>query len=188
MKLVDFWENKPTVEEIDEYYNQTLALIDKRFCKTANQNYDTEFAMLTDQEVGAMHKHQTIELSIEVSLILLAYIESMFRTDLVKRLENRKSSDNLSKFYRSQYNPAKKVYQIGLDVIFEGWKNYYGNISNPMRDIINTLPQYFDYRNWVAHGRYWRFRESNYEKKYNYPSIKMLLDRINAEFYGKLKS
>lgn len=188
MKLVDFWENRPMVEEIDKYYDQTLALIEKRFSKTANQDYNAEFALLTDQEVDDMHKQQKLELSIEASLILLAHIESMFRTDLVKRLEKRKLKDNLSKYYRSQYNPAKKVYQIGLDVIFEGWKNHYGNTSNSMRDIINTLPQYFDYRNWVAHGRYWRFRESNYEKKYSYQSIKMLLDRINASFNGKLKS
>lgn len=188
MKLVDFWEDKPTVEEIDKYYSQTLALIEKRFSKTDNKFYIAEFAEFSEQEILEMHKQQKIELSIEASLILLAYIESMFRTDLVKRIENRKLRDNLSKYYKSQHNPARKVYQIGLDVIFNGWKNYYGNISNPMRDIINTLPQYFDYRNWVAHGRYWRFRESNYEKKYSYPSIKMLLDRINAEFYGKLKS
>lgn len=188
MKLVDFWENKPTAEEIEEYYWQTLAFIEKRFSKTENQNYHNEFAAFTEPDVLEMYKQQKIELSIEASLILLAYIESMFRTDLVKRLENRKLRDNLSKYYKSQYNPAKRVYQIGLDVIFEGWKSHYGNISNQMRDIINTLPQYFDYRNWVAHGRYWRFRESNYEKKHCYQSIKMLLDRINVEFNGKLKS
>lgn len=188
MKLVDFWENKPTVEGIDNYYSQTLALIEKRFSTTENQDYNTEFAEYTESEVLEMHKQQIIELSIESSLILLAYIESMFRTDLVKRLENRKLRDNLSKYFKSQHNPSRKVYQIGLDVIFEGWKFHYGNITNPMRDIINTLPQYFDYRNWVAHGRYWRFKESNYERKYSYNSIKMLLDRINVEFNGKLRS
>lgn len=188
MKLVDFWENKPTVEEIDEYYSHTLALIEKRFSKTDNQNFDTEFGAYTEAEVLEMHKQQIFELSIETSLILLAYIESIFRTDLIKRLENRKLRDNLSVYYKSQYNPARRVYQIGLDVIFEGWKSHYSNISNSMRDIINNLPQYFDYRNWVAHGRYWRFRESNYINKYSYPSIKMLYERIHVEFDGKLLS
>ncbi len=59
--------------------------------------------------------------------------------------------------------------------------------SKEMQDILRNLPQYFDFRNWMAHGRYWKYKESNYFNKYNYLQIQILNALIQKYFGPYLK-
>lgn len=187
MKLVDFSIDKTTYEEIDKFYATTYDSIEAYFSKVSNPNYDNCFMNMSDDEILNLEKTYKQELSIEAGFALLAFIESLFRTDFVLRLESRKGRDHLTDYYKREHNMAQKPYKFGLDKIFEGWKVYYGNASKKMIDILNTLPQYYEYRNWIAHGRYWIYKEENYLKKYNYDHLQMLHSAIISEFGGKFK-
>ena len=187
MKLVNFNPERTTYEEINEYYEVTYDSIENYFNKSTNPHYDDCFCNMADSEIVELEKTYKRELSIESGFALLAYIESLFRTDFVLRLESGKRGDNLTIYYKTEYNPAQKCYQFGLDRIFDGWKNHYGNVSKRMTDILNTLPQYYEYRNWIAHGRYWIYKEDNYLAKYNYEHLQMLYGAIDTEFGGKFK-
>ena len=186
MKLVNFNKLKPTLSDIDEYYQSALSAIESYYDDKLNLNYKRLFDKMSQSEVDEKHIQSLNELSMEAGLMLLAFIESEFRTDFVKRIENRKGKlVGLNKYFRDDYNPACPIYQYSLSSIFHGWKNYYGNCSKAMTDILNTLPQYYDYRNWIAHGRYWVYKESNYQSKYKYQALQMMAYNVLSEFNGK---
>lgn len=192
MKFIDFNIDKPTPEKIDKFYNQYRNGIEAIFDSDLNPNLENDFPGLSDDEREQMKNELLEELSLRSSFYLLAYIETLFRTDFALRLEtsNKKGRDVLTKAYRSIYNSTKRIYTYSLvDVIFKNWKNYVVNKPNSkeMQDILRNLPQYFDFRNWMAHGRYWTLRDSNYARKYKYTQTQLLLEHIDLYFGEWLK-
>ncbi len=165
------------LDSINTYYNPDQ-----------NNAYTRIFATKSSSEIEQMRSQEKTELSIETGFVLLAHIESLFRTDFVMRLESgNKWKDQLTQYFKSIYRRDTRPYQYGLDMIFEAWKTYEPSLTKEMLDILNNLPQYFEYRNWIAHGRYWMFKESNYIKKYNYTQIKILYYNILNEFGNRFK-
>lgn len=188
MAIVDFNPDNPTPESIQKYYDECKAGIEGQF-KADSELEKT--GLLTPHEIGR-RQNMLDELSLRSSFFLLAYIETLFRNDFILRVSSHKkgNNDELTRLYKSGYNPAQKVYAYSLtDFIFDKWKLYANNLSHSkeMLDILRTLPQYFDFRNWMAHGRYWVFKESNYMRKYNYPQIQILLGNIDRYFGPYLK-
>lgn len=192
MKLVDFNIDRPTPDKIWEVYVQCLKGLEIYFDPSKNPNFDIDFEGLSQDEVDKLKREMGEELSIRSSFYLLAYIESLFRTDFILRLESNKKgyTDVLTKAYKGLYKSGSRPYSYSLtDVIFKSWKTYVKGKRNQsvMLDILNTLPQYFDFRNWMAHGRYWIPKESNYKSKYNYQQILMLQSKIEQYFGEYLK-
>lgn len=192
MTLVNFNPAKPTPEEITKAYEECKAGIELYFDPSTNPLFNEVFANLTQTEIDRREKHTLDELSLRSSFYLLCYIESLFRMDFILRIESHRKGNNdaLTKAFKSLYNPLKRPYTYSLvDDIFSNWKQYIINKPNSkeMTDILNTLPQYFDFRNWIAHGRYWIFNESNYLRKYNFTQILILLGNLEAFFGEYLK-
>lgn len=192
MELVKFNIDKPTPDTIWNTYNRYRKGIEIYFDPTLNPNFSTEFAGLSDADIIAKERELLDELSLRSSFYLLTYIESLFRTDFILRLESNKKgyTDVLTRAYKSIFKPTARLYSYSLtDVIFKNWKRYVNGKAKckEMQDILNTLPQYFDFRNWMAHGRYWNFKESNYASKYNYTQIQILLGNIELYFGPLLK-
>lgn len=189
MKLINFNPDKPTPEEIEDFYLQREEEINARFDTNINPRYNLDYGLWTEEQIIAEQKRMLNELSVRSSFFLLAYIETLFRTDFTLRLETnngKRYQDNITKAYKELYVPGKRPFQYPLDdVIFKTWKE--NATSKEMLDILNTLPQYFDFRNWMAHGRYFMIKEDNYLAKYNYQSVKMLLGKINQVFGKKFK-
>lgn len=190
MKIVDFNPKLFSVDDICHYYDQTKGAICLKFDRLRNPDFESDFLGLSELEIDEEKRLLLAELSIESAFFLLAYIESLFRTDFVLRLESGKWQDQLTKSFKSLQRksaPQRKIYTYSLvDDIFARWKEY-GASTKEMTDILNTLPQYFDFRNWVAHGRYWVYKENNYWRKYNYESILILLGKIESTFGSKFK-
>lgn len=193
MKFVNFNPEKPDPQSIEEMYDYCREGIEKKFNPALNPNLNNEFPGFSEQEREEIKQGLLDELSMRSSFYLLAYIETLFRTDFALRLETnngKKSQDVLTRAYKQEFNPAKRLFNYSLvEVIFANWKRFAINKPNSkeMTDILNTLPQYFEFRNWMAHGRYWIFKESNYMRKYNYVHIKILLAQIELYFGGLLK-
>ncbi len=192
MVIVNFNPDKPLPEDIQKFYDESQAGIESKFDITQNPNYKADFAFLPPEEIEKQKKQLLDELSLRSSFFLLAYIESLFRTDFVLRLESNKKgyTDVLTKAYKNIYTPGHKPYTYSLtDVIFKEWRGYVVNKPNSkeMQDILRNLPQYFDFRNWMAHGRYWKYKESNYFNKYNYLQIQILNALIQKYFGPYLK-
>ena len=190
MKLVDFNPDKPKPSEIDRWYRMSKACVDNYFDKN-NPEYEGRFLFKTEEEINRQHQDELDELSLKASFFVMTYIESLFRTDFVLRLESGsgKWKDQLTRHFKYEvYVPTKKMYQYSLvEDIISSWK-IYSYPTKGMMDILNTLPQYFDFRNWMAHGRYWIFKEDNYQRKYNYEQMVIMLGKIEREFENKLKT
>lgn len=192
MAIVEFNRDIPTPEDIHEFYEECVKGIEDKFNPKINPYYTTDFAFLTKIEIEQNNKRMREEVSLRAAFFLLAYIETLFRTDFALRVESHKKGrkNELTRMYKNEYNPTKKIYSYSLkDFIFEKWKLYADNLpySKEMLEILRILPQYFDFRNWMAHGRYWRYKESNYIRKYNYTQIKILLGDINLYFGSYLQ-
>lgn len=182
MKLVNFNFEKASAEAIMDYYNDTLSALESKF---RQKNAVIKYSIAPERE--SLLESARLELSIEAGFMLLAYVESLFRSDFVLRIENRKWRDPLTLYYRKTYNPSLRPYQYSLESIFHGWRYESQECDKKMGDIIANLPQYFKYRNWIAHGRYWVFDEQNYIRRYNFDSICILVDAIHKCFGKKFK-
>ena len=194
MKLVNFNPEKPTPQDIELIYEQCRNGIELAFDEDFNPYIEDELPGFTIYERENIKQDLLNELSMRSSFYLLAYIETLFRTDFALRLETnnkKRYQDVLTQAYKQEYNPAKRIYSYSLvDVIFSNWKRFVINKPNSkeMSDILSILPQYFEFRNWMAHGRYWVFKENNYMRKYNYLQVKILFAHIEQYFGGLLKT
>lgn len=192
MAIVDFNPDKPTPEDIHRFYLESMEGIEYKFDPLKNPAYAADFDFLSPQEIAERKRTMLEEVSLRSAFFLLAYIETLFRTDFILRIESQKKgyTDVLTKAYKEIYNPRLRPYTYSLtDVIFRSWRQYVIGkpYSTEMQDILRNLPQYFDFRNWMAHGRYWVYKESNYFNKYNYMEIRDLRDKIDQYFGPFLK-
>ena len=192
MAIVNFNPDKPNPDNIQKVYEECTKGIEIKFDPHRNPSYIADFAFYSKKEIEREKSKMLEEVSLRSAFFLLAYIENLFRTDFVIRVESHKKgyTDVLTKAYKKIYNPAVRPYSYSLtDTIFKSWRQYVNGKPNSkeMQDILRNLPQFFDFRNWLAHGRYWVFKESNYLKKYNYLEIRELKDRIELYFGEYLK-
>ena len=171
-----FSEDIQSIEEIESFYNKMKKSLELQYNSSQNPSYGSDFLFMTDSEIRKECQFCLEELSREASFSLLSLIEAEFRKDFVYRTELKKH-DKLSKIYRSTYNPAKKVYQYAyVDVVLNGWKQYRPECG----DLINRIIDATNYRNWIAHGRYWVFKDN--VKKYDFNDNLTLAKIVKATF------
>lgn len=176
----NFNEHNQSLETLESYYDEVKAAIDLKYSK-ANPYYNSDFRMMTDSEVETERDENYLELSREASMAILAFVESLFRTDFIIRCELKKD-DKLSKRYRHTYNPAKRIYTYSYnDVVLDGWVEYRPEVKN----LVNELREANNYRNWLAHGRYWQFKDNL--AKYKIEKIRDLAHRIQSTLGSELK-
>lgn len=102
---------------------------------------------LTAIEYEAALSDMRNELDNQVTLALVASLEASFRIDFEQRSQKR-LKDNASREFR------KLAQQYGTRVRFEDildvWKKQTGRSQ-----VFGRLGQLLNYRDWLAHGRYW---------------------------------
>lgn len=159
-----FAEGMP-IDSINSYYDSVKKAITTMFSPTANNNYAVDFCGLSLIEIQEEQDNLYDELEIEATLCLIAYLESLFRTDFIVRCELKKR-DVLSRLYRAAYNPIKAPYTYSFkEFILENWKKAYPNEKALMDRIIEMM----NFRHWIAHGRYWMFKDN--PNKFTYSAV-----------------
>ncbi len=176
----DFSKSPLSAKEILDYYTHVVSAIECKYSQDGNKNYTTDFLGYSEVKVKSEKNLLLKELSVEASLCLLSFIESRFRIDFIIRCQRRKK-DPLSTDFRAIYNPAKRLYTYSLtDDIIENWKK---NMPE-QKDTFDRLVDAFKYRNWVAHGRYWHFKDN--PNKFTFNAIWMLNEKIDVILEGKI--
>lgn len=176
----DFSKSPLSAKEILDYYTHVVSAIECKYSQDGNKNYTTDFLGYSEVKVKSEKNLLLKELSVEASLCLLSFIESRFRIDFIIRCQRRKK-DSLSTDFRVIYNPAKRLYTYSLtDDIIENWKK---NMPE-QKDTFDRLVDAFKYRNWVAHGRYWHFKDN--PNKFTFNAIWMLNEKIDVILEGKI--
>ena len=87
MKLVNFNPEKPTPQDIELIYEQCRNGIELAFDEDFNPYIEDELPGFTIYERENIKQDLLNELSMRSSFYLLAYIETLFRTDFALRLE-----------------------------------------------------------------------------------------------------
>lgn len=176
-----FSPNHLTLESIDSYYKRIRASIECRYSKNTNQNYAKDFEDMTEDEISDESQSLIEELQKETILHWLVGIEALLRIDYIVRID-KKDKSPISCYFRNDYglleqqrkrksktleykkngNDVKwkiaEKYRVDLcDAILKGWREYFPEYKN----CINLLGDAFNYRNWLAHGRYRKFDGEN---------------------------
>ncbi|MDR2825868.1 MAG: hypothetical protein LBV76_03610 [Deltaproteobacteria bacterium] len=106
---------------------------------------------------------------------LLANMEAALRSDYKIRVKNRKYRDGVSKAFRVlETSLRKKGKNPRLDDILSIWTK---NIFDRDRQIFVSILAALDYRNWLAHGRYWELN-TQHNAKYDFLSLMMIAGEL----------
>ena len=179
----NFSEHCGSVENLGEYYTAMSQLISRMHNPEQNPYYSTDFCFLKPEEVVEKAAMLRQELTFEGNLAVLSYVESLFRVDAVLRCQAKFKRDNLFKRFNKDVKTqgGRKVYHYIriCETILDGWKAEHTEHT----DLLNRLAQAFEYRNWLAHGKYWTYKESI--NKYTFEFV-LLLAKDVVEAFGDL--
>ena len=180
LRKFQFASHNRTLDEIKYYYDKMLSALEYKYSRCRNPLYAEMFAEMSEgaveRELGALKE----ELSLEGSFEVLSFLEKEFRTDCYLRCKGR-YRDNLSRSFKKAYDEAGKVqYRIPLlDVIVDGWKSQL--LADNPHDadrlaLFSGISDMFNFRNWIAHGRYWEFPYSR--GKHHFDSIWLMANHV----------
>jgi hypothetical protein len=119
------------------------------FFSSVSPSFSIRFAGYRSTEVLLELNERVAELDRNTTMNLLAAVEAAFRIDYLQRCYQKKK-DQISRQFQEVYK--NKEARAGLEEdIFEIWKN---NTVGSAK-LIGELRGAFNFRHWMAHGRYW---------------------------------
>jgi hypothetical protein len=108
------------------------------------------------------------ETDVRSTLALMALVEAAFRLDFQWRRDAKKSDSMSINFRRCR----KKNVRLDEDI----WQAWCENHPTT-RALIGQLRGAFNYRHWLAHGRYWQIG-----RKYDFQAVFLLAEAVLDEF------
>jgi hypothetical protein len=172
-KKTSFTNKHSAIEDVEEYY------VDSEY--SLNLFYDinlglgqvpSKFVGYTKGELLDELKERKETLDRMCSLEILSAIEARIKIDYIVRGQN-KMKDSFSKKMREVYDA--KGNRVSLkDDILSLWKKE----QPEHKTRLDNLGLALDYRNWLAHGRYWQPKKTPHIYRYDYLAIYALASEI----------
>lgn len=128
----------------------------------------------TVKELEKEFEQEIEELNMSMSFTLLAAIEAHLRIDCINRCLNRKKKDMVTSSLKIHYSKFGNKIKL-KEHILNSWKPVLKSTS-----IVPNIKDAWNYRDWLAHGRYWSHNLGR--KKYDFKYIKLLADEIYNDF------
>jgi hypothetical protein len=100
-------------------------------------------------------------------------VEAAFRIDYLQRCYQREK-DGISRAFRSLHKRRRARAHLEEEIL-EIWKQH----TTGAATLISDLRAAFNFRHWLAHGRYW---EPKFGRKYDYVSIYTLAANVFENF------
>lgn len=164
---VSFSDKHSTIEEIEKFYlYSTQSLIP--YFSEENSN----FIGFTISELNNELKEHKLALDRMSALEILAFLEARFRIDYLIRCQERKK-DPLSRALRDIYSIKGNKASLADDIL-STWKE----INPSHKATLDSFTKALDYRNWLAHGRYWEPKKNPHINKYDYLGINLIANNI----------
>lgn len=172
LKKVSFSNVHSSISEIEEYYVDSEAALENYFSgnELSSRFIGYSLKMLQDEL-----KEKKATLDRMCSLELLASIEARLRIDYLIRCQ-KKHKDSLSRKFREIYSEKANRASL-LDEIAFTWQQEFPE----HKARLDNLRKAIDYRNWLAHGRYWQSKKTPHIYKYDYLAIYNLTTDIFNE-------
>lgn len=167
-----FYKDYPEFVEIGELYAVSIKSMEMYYSRL-NPQFDFNFQFSTHEEVEREKEFRLEEIDASLALTLLASIEASFRVDYLQRCY-RKKKDPLSRLFHDLHD--KKGIQVSLkDDLLDAWKKH-GNVRP---SLLGDIKAAFNYRHWLAHGRYW---VPKLGRRYDFSNIYDLALRVEKSF------
>ena len=157
--------------QINRYYSDVEASV-RTYFSVRNARLTERFVGYTPQELEREMASVLEEHARSTSMSILAALEAAFRMDFLQRCYKRRK-DPLSRAFREVH--LEKGQRVSLTDIFFLWQRHL-NISP---SVIAILERVFNYRHWLAHGRYWTPKIG---QEYDYDDIYTLAESIYDTF------
>jgi hypothetical protein len=136
------------LEEIARHHNDVESSV-RLFFSSSSPFLDERFTGYSLQEISSEMSRIILEHERDSALKILASIEAVLRLDYLQRCDGLRK-DLLSRELKKVFNKKRDKARLDDDII-GAWKKYSG--INP--EIFHELIAAFNYRHWLAHGRYW---------------------------------
>ena len=163
-------EHLPLVQ-IAQYYSDIEASV-KNYFSFENLQIGERFVGYTQLEIELEMTSVLAEHARSTSMSILAALEAAFRMDFLQRCYKRRK-DRLSRSFQGLHRQMGQY--VPLKDIFSQWQQH----SNVPRSIVSDLARAFNYRHWLAHGRYWTPKIG---QEYDYDDIYALAESIYNSF------
>lgn len=162
--------DKDTIVEIAEYHNDVVTSL-RHFSRVSPSFISTRYLGRPLDDVLAVRIEET---DLRSAFFVLTALEAAFRVDYLYRCR-KKEKDAVARAFRLIYKDREEEASLDED-IFETWKE---NTSAPGPRLIGELRGAFNFRHYLAHGRYW---EPKLGRKYDFNFIYSLADDVLNTF------
>ena len=165
-KKTAFSNAHSSLEDIEEYYVDSEDSLNSFYnINSTSGRIPAKFITYNQQELNEELKTRKETLDRMCSLEILAAIEAKIKIDYTIRGQN-KLRDDFSKKLREIYDKKENRASF-VDDILSTWKAELPKHKTRLDNLGKAL----DYRNWLAHGRYWLPKKTPHIYKYDYLSI-----------------
>lgn len=154
----------------DYYSHQRKALA---FYRTQLLSHPINSQRLTPEDVDNLVTELQAELERQTCLALLACAEASFRIDFDLRVRSRLKRPNISRRFRTIRKGTSNRVRLQEDILDE-WKTEEPNARN----LLGQYKEANKYRNWLAHGRYWK---ESFPRQYLPDDVFKLVARLESE-------
>jgi len=169
---VSFSKKHSSIEDIQDYYIDSESSLNFYFDTTKSEIILAKFVGYTKDEIVNELRDRKETLDRMCSLELLAAIEARIRIDYLLRCQTKRR-DQFSRKLRAIYRGKSHKASL-IDDIVPVWKQVFPEHKSRL----DNLGKAIDFRNWLAHGRYWLPKKSPHIYKYDYFAIYSLASDI----------
>ena len=171
-RRIYFYKNYPEFVEIGELYAVSIKSMEMYYSRL-NPQFDSIFQFYTHEEVEEEKELRLEEIDASLALTLLASIEASFRVDYLQRFY-RKKKDPLSRSFRKLHKKKGNLVSLKDDLL-DAWKKH----SSVQTSLLGNIKGAFNYRHWLAHGRYW---VPKLGRRYDFSNIYDLALKVDKSF------
>ena len=171
-KRVSFSGGHNSIEQVAEHHRDIEDGLRALF-SPSSANYAVRFLSYKPSEIADELKSRLEEADRQSTMILLAAVEAAFRIDYLQRCYDRRR-DDVSRRFKELHNVKEFYARLGEDIL-EVWKS----ARSDQGTLIGHLRGAFNYRHWIAHGRYW---VPKLGRKYDFATVYGLAQQAFQEF------
>lgn len=165
-KKTSFSNKHSKIEQVQEYYSDSEDSLNSYYSYMVSEgSAPAKFIGYSLEEINKELKDRKDTLDRMCSLELLASVEAKLRIDYLVRGQD-KLKDEFSRKIREIYDAKENRASLVDDILYT-WKK-----ENPSQKArLDNFGKALDYRNWLAHGRYWMPKKHPHVNQYDYLSI-----------------
>jgi hypothetical protein len=172
-KKIAFSNAHSKIDDIEVYYIDSEDALNTYYnIGRFGREIPVKFVGCSQEEVDQELKERKETLDRMCSLEILASVEAKLRIDYIVRGQN-KLRDDFSKKLREIFDKKENRASLVEDII-SIWRSEYPEHKSRLDDLQKAI----DYRNWLAHGRYWFPKRKPHIDRYDYLSIYTLASDI----------